>query len=555
MHRAVSAKMRHGSASISSILLQRGEPAAVILLLLIALLLRTVHLESLPAGFHGDEAVVGLEAQRILDEGHIGVYSSDAAGQPTGPMYLVAGSVWLFGNTVFAVRIVPALLGTLTVFALYVVLRRNFGIPAALVGASVLAVMNWHIHFARVGFPIEAWPLVVVLIAGAVTEALRSADWRWWAVTGALGGAGVYVYNAHLLLGATICLTILGVLVVSLRDTIRRHGIGIAIGLLSCLLVLLPMLDFMMSEDSFYWRHFEKARITESDEWREREGLPEQATFLVASYRDTWDALCCDPELDAVDGTGLTVIIPPLMLLVAGTGMLTGFWRYRGFPVVLGTVIVLVMPLAPALSGGGELRRSLVIAPFLAMFCGLAYAGLADAARGWGGRRIAYPAVAVLGMVHAGIAYQNLDLYFDDFAEPEVQERIMGKPITDAAKFLDEQPANTYVYFFSDKWSIDYVTMEYLAPNVEGEDRSRRFGDFHILNSSREGRPLYVFLDPYLATVEDIGRIYPGRVVGPPHDGSKPSFLAFVPLVSSDTSDQTRLPTECGSCSPRPGHH
>src|SRR5262245_60614852 len=50
------------------------EVLAVLLVMGVALALRTYHLTSLPFGLHGDEATTGLEGERILGEGQIGPY-------------------------------------------------------------------------------------------------------------------------------------------------------------------------------------------------------------------------------------------------------------------------------------------------------------------------------------------------------------------------------------------------------------------------------------------------------------------------------------------------
>jgi hypothetical protein len=63
----------------------------------VALLLRLVNLTTLPTGLHGDEAIVGMEGQRILREGWIDPYSPSARGQPTAPFYLAAITVWIDG--------------------------------------------------------------------------------------------------------------------------------------------------------------------------------------------------------------------------------------------------------------------------------------------------------------------------------------------------------------------------------------------------------------------------------------------------------------------------
>lgn len=173
------------------------EGVGVSLLLVSALFLRAYHLSTLPAGIHGDEAIFGSEGEAVLIHGSVGIYSYIAAGQPTGPFYLDAAAVALFGHTIFAVRVASMLIGTLTIPLCYLVLRRSFNRTTGFVGAALLTVMNWHLHYSHVGFALSLWLFGVVFTTGTLIEAIRSANWRWWAVTGVFAGLNIYVYNAH----------------------------------------------------------------------------------------------------------------------------------------------------------------------------------------------------------------------------------------------------------------------------------------------------------------------------------------------------------------------
>jgi len=139
-----------------------------------AAVFRLQDLSWIPYGISGDEAIFGLEGQRILHEGPIGPYSPFASGQPAGVLYLASASIWALGSTIFAIRLVPAVAGILTVLALYAYGRRNFGVGTGLVGAALLAVSSWHIAISRFAIPLAAWPLVGLLTAGALVEALRA---------------------------------------------------------------------------------------------------------------------------------------------------------------------------------------------------------------------------------------------------------------------------------------------------------------------------------------------------------------------------------------------
>ncbi|HEY0074623.1 MAG TPA: glycosyltransferase family 39 protein, partial [Abditibacteriaceae bacterium] len=152
----------------------------LLLIVIFAAALRLWNLSLVPFGFHGDEAVSGLEAQRIWRENGIGPYTGAALGQPTGPIYLVALSLRAFGDSIFAVRLVSALSGTLAIVVLYGLARRHFCAQVALLAAFFLTITNWHLPFSRIGFPLGMWPLVVLLETFVLLEAIERRRIFWW---------------------------------------------------------------------------------------------------------------------------------------------------------------------------------------------------------------------------------------------------------------------------------------------------------------------------------------------------------------------------------------
>src|SRR5215212_10330699 len=125
------------------------ETTAVLATISVAAVFRLQDLSRIPYGITGDEAIFGLEGRRILEAGPIGPYSPFAAGQPAGMLYAAAGSISAFGSTIFAIRLVPAVAGVLTVIALYVYGRRNFGVLSGVLAAALLALSSWHIGISR----------------------------------------------------------------------------------------------------------------------------------------------------------------------------------------------------------------------------------------------------------------------------------------------------------------------------------------------------------------------------------------------------------------------
>ncbi|MGH2878352.1 MAG: glycosyltransferase family 39 protein [Solirubrobacteraceae bacterium] len=97
-------------------------------------------------------------------------------------------SAKLFGFTPLSVLLPEAIIGTLTVLALYLILARRLGVPAALAAALTLAVFPVFVAVSRAN---GVDPLLVLLLVLACGAALRSIDGGrvvWLLVAGALIG-------------------------------------------------------------------------------------------------------------------------------------------------------------------------------------------------------------------------------------------------------------------------------------------------------------------------------------------------------------------------------
>lgn len=149
------------------------ERVLLVLILLIAAFFRLYQLGSVPASIDWDEAALGYNAYSILNTGkdEYGklmpfVLQSFNDYKPALYSYISIPSIAFFGLTPLAVRFPSALLGILTVFASYFLIKYLFAsttlktsgnretndeqIP--LVATLLLAISPWHIQFSRVAF-------------------------------------------------------------------------------------------------------------------------------------------------------------------------------------------------------------------------------------------------------------------------------------------------------------------------------------------------------------------------------------------------------------------
>ena len=513
---------------VGSVFGSRWELIVLVLLITgVALLLRLVNLTSIPTGLHGDEAIVGMEGQRVLREGLIDPYSPSALGQPTAPFYLAALTVWIWENTVFAVRISAVIFGTLAIPALYLVVRRSLGVPTGLLSASLLTVLGWHIHYSRIAFPLPAWPLWVILTVGAIAQATRSGTPVWWAVAGAMSGAGIYVYNAHPLTLLILCLFVGGFLAsrwsIEPRDVLAQ-GSAFAGALLAS---LLPMFWFVLSNYAMYSQSITRHSVRDTDQWQQLDGPLAQAGFVLEEYLSFWSRLSFSPEVDSVDATGITAVVPHVLLGLGLAGMILALVRIRSPIVWLGTMLVLLMPFATVLTEQGEMRRTLVIAPFLAMFSAIGILEVIKITRS--SYRPVITWIAVTGfavLLGAGVS-TDLRNYFYEHGESETQRWIFAEEFYDASMHIQELPDDTFVYFMSERWSFDYQPRRFLAPDAQGTDRSDEFGRFGLDVDRDRGRPVFILVGQYRPVLDALQQEYPdGEVVAGSIDG-RSTFVAY----------------------------
>ena len=172
-----------------------SEWSLLLLVVAVAAVLRFAWLGDVPPGLYRDEAYNGLDAVEVLRGTTLVFFEANNGREPLF-IYLVAGAVALLGRTPVAIRIVAAILGTLTVPAAYALFRALYGRDVALLGAAVLAITVWPIQLSRIGFRAVALPLFTALALWQLWAAVRTGKTARFAVAGALYGASFYTYLA-----------------------------------------------------------------------------------------------------------------------------------------------------------------------------------------------------------------------------------------------------------------------------------------------------------------------------------------------------------------------
>lgn len=173
-----------------------------LLLLMLGAFLRLIYLGKVPGGMHQDEAFSAWNAFALFEE------KMDSLGNLM-PVYLATWGdgqsalySWLLipfyailgeeNMTAFVTRLPQAVIGILTLWAVYLLLKKMFGRACGLWGLFLLSICPWHVMMCRWGLDANLAP--AFLIFGLYFFIKGLDDKRFLLLSALLYGIGLYSY-------------------------------------------------------------------------------------------------------------------------------------------------------------------------------------------------------------------------------------------------------------------------------------------------------------------------------------------------------------------------
>lgn len=161
------------------------------LILVFAFVLRVWQIDKVPVSLFGDEVDIGYHSFSLLKTGrdYMGNFLPlhlESLADNKSPLYAYVAmpSVGLFGVSALGVRLPSVLLGVVSIGLFYLFLRLiTKNLAFSLLGAFLLAVTPWHIHFSRWGS--EAM-LMITLYLGGLYFFLKGLRKGWFLVLASL---------------------------------------------------------------------------------------------------------------------------------------------------------------------------------------------------------------------------------------------------------------------------------------------------------------------------------------------------------------------------------
>jgi len=136
----------------------------LILIFLLALFLRTYKTSSIPHFLNRDEADIGYNAYVLLktakdEHAKLLPFFFESFGDWKMPVYiyLTIPFIFLFNLSIFSVRFLSGLAGSLTVILVYFLVKKTFpkNKNLSIIASLLLALSPWHIHFSRQAYEVN----------------------------------------------------------------------------------------------------------------------------------------------------------------------------------------------------------------------------------------------------------------------------------------------------------------------------------------------------------------------------------------------------------------
>lgn len=453
---------------------QKFMPYVILIgIILIAVAFRLYQIASLPPALHPLEATFGNQALELLKSRHLPPIGAGAGNSLFISLQAIA--ILIFKTNLWSLRVIPALLGVLTVGLVYLLAKQWFGRRVGLLSAGLMAINPWVVTISRDALPIN---LVILLIIGTLllaTQAYRSKKLRWWLVTAVMMALTIYAYLPGLLLALVFGL--LGLILYILRRKSLPDNKILLITIAVFVLLMSPVVYFGITKHRQFNQNLHSSTILFDGKIADRFKLLSSNTadtvlmFNVKGDENYMHNLGGLPLLNAFIG---------VMFVLGILVVLRHIKRRANTIIIIGSMALII----PVIIGSGAMPTALgaiVVAPLVMIVSAI---GIDYLLKRWYGT---FPVNNIARIVGMGLVmlllglslYQSYKQYFVAWAQDPKIFVAYAEPLSVMANYLNSEASahglgadNSFVMIdpFSDQTVrfLTYNRMDYSMIDANG---------------------------------------------------------------------------------------
>ena len=447
----------------------RYEIILLLLVISVTTLLRFYQLAIIPPGFHYDESIEAVEAIKVLaDPTYRPIFFVGDFGISPVFIYLTAIAFKLFGAGPTVMRAVAAVVGSLTIPALFWLgkeMERLATRPLPFLGiasAGALATLYWHINFSRLGIEPILVPLVCVLSMAFFLRGLRTRRSLDMVFSGLLIGFAPYTYRAAFALPLLFIAFIVYCLLTR-PSLIQGRGRSLLLLCVAAMVMLLPLIITFVNQPALLTLRNSQVSIL-------GEGMGNESP-LVSLWNNvvaTAKSISFVGDVDPRNNLPGRPILDPILSVLFYVGLAAAIWRWREPAGVLALLWLGIM-LAPTVltEYAPQFRRAIGAAPAVALVIGYGVSAICQRVWEWRAsmpsRRVVHmlPALAgvLLGMGYCGSVALAANDYFVKWANSPQLFYAFDVGLADIAGQIATESAKHTAYL--SPRSVDHPTIAF----------------------------------------------------------------------------------------------
>ncbi len=442
---------------------------------LVGSVLRGINTGTIPPVLNGDEASMGLSAVHFISGQVNNIFSVGWFSFPSFFYFLQSISIRIFGQTTEALRIPSAIIGGLTLSAVYLIGRRMFNPQTGLIAALFMTGFHFHIHFSRMGIN-NIWDAFwFVVIIGMFWDGWKHKRRSSFIIVGVCLGLSQYFYVTVRMLPFMLLLWLATIAIFN-RSSLQGIGKNLLFVLFLMLIAFLPLAWFFITHPYDFMAPY--TRVGVFGWWLENEmgltGLPAWRV-IFKQFLLSLGSFVSEP-LELWYSPGTAILRPTaVVFFVLGLCLLLFKWRDARthlFIIWLAAFVATGTLSLPATAA----QRYVAAAPACVLLIGFAFSEIAILLNKAWDNSIRF--TNILGIIAIIIISAN-DTWFYFFKY--TPNSYMGGPNTFVAQKLAEYlqtKEGLDVAFFGEPrmgyYSIS--SLPYLAPHIRGFDHRYPWG-------------------------------------------------------------------------------
>lgn len=310
----------------------------LVLIVFFGAFLRCHKLNTLPDRLWHDEKA-HLQNVRDVVSGRHAVFFPENNGRESLFIYLLTVNVHLFGETPWAVRLCGVVVGTLTIPLLFLLVRRLFSVPIALVASFLLACNPWHIIMSRIAYRLVL-TLPLLCLVWLTLERWRSTRRiRWLTISAICTGVGFYTYSTFRFVPFMVAAFWCALIFIE-NDVFQRQFKVIILFFFICLLTAIPLIRYAAAHPEEFNRRWEQVSSFNRPDPVSAVAISSLKTCLMVNYKG-----CSYKRYNVPDQP----VLPHWMSYFFPLGLILVCYRARTHPAMLLVLIWLVGGLLPGM--------------------------------------------------------------------------------------------------------------------------------------------------------------------------------------------------------------